>query len=1065
MSEPLLRFAVVRPPNRSRRRQTVRLEEPTLLTLEGDFDGIHRSARGFLRTGPAIRALSDVAFGEQLDELAIRLAEASNSGDDHNADSSVDEILGEMGLPPSQELVARSEWVDALRRINDTLVAASVAGYNPVGLTQLARVFRAARAVEAVAEAPQADARVFASMILELPPSASTASLRTSVDRLDPEQARLELARKTARRASELAERLDALEAAARQLACVRVRDVVPADGMLEVQDCEERVAPRIGGIIRSELDLVRARLVGVNDGADRECDADSTRLVLSPDALSRLRADLQPAFASLGGDPSTTPLRGLASGLRRHIETTQHQLAGLIGDASSAKASGGGGWLGGAHVTGVSPFESTEMAVVAAPENLHPMVEEAWPRIAWAALTGVDGIEPAGGIVYPGEIPVVGDLGPSFMEPVGEAELFEVRQQIVEYRRGELSHVENVLRTEFRERSHSRRVLTEEVFEEETEAEREEDRDLQSTDRSELSRETERVVQERTEREAGARVSADYGRVEVEAEARIRTERAVEDSARVASEIARETVEKAVKRVRERVARRRRQRMVEEAEERNVHRFDNSADGESNISGLYQWLDKVYKAEVWSIGRRTLYDVIVPEPAAMLLAAVEREKEAAPTPPDPLEVTVEELDRGAHGDATVAELVERYGVTERIPPIPQPRTVSVSFSNVADRSVSDNFFGADTAVEIPDGYRSVSARISLATRSDETEADRPRPPLVGITVAGYTATYRVDTIVTLLRAGLSTETIGDGTRLTLQGGAVELPELPLNLPADVVGGTLPVSVILDDYSAATITVTIECRPTEDLLHSWRLDAYRAIRGAYDQRLSEYRAEVASQRAYGLDGGPMLAVLGRNPGHNRRTIAAELQRVALTRMRNAPLGWNNIRLHPTPTDDQALPEPNTALLTRFSPEIRFLQQAFEWNNMTWIFYPYFYGRRSNWPNAVLWEGVDADFLAFLQAGAARVIVPARLGFEGAVAHYMRTREPWLGGEEPGLGDSNWVDYLEEIRAALGAGSAGTHHEDQDFDVVVPTTLVSLRPDDRLPRWERDEAGVWREVEA
>ena len=34
-----------------------------------------------------------------------------------------------------------------------------------------------------------------------------------------------------------------------------------------------------------------------------------------------------------------------------------------------------------------------------------------------------------------------------------------------------------------------------------------------------------------------------------------------------------------------------------------------------------------------------------------------------------------------------------------------------------------------------------------------------------------------------------------------------------------------------------------------------------------------------------------------------------------------------------------------------------------------------------------------------------------------------------------------------------------------YGVRVPTNLVKLRADDQLPRWERDDAGDWVEVES
>lgn len=37
------------------------------------------------------------------------------------------------------------------------------------------------------------------------------------------------------------------------------------------------------------------------------------------------------------------------------------------------------------------------------------------------------------------------------------------------------------------------------------------------------------------------------------------------------------------------------------------------------------------------------------------------------------------------------------------------------------------------------------------------------------------------------------------------------------------------------------------------------------------------------------------------------------------------------------------------------PYVRFFEQAFEWEHMTWLAYPYFRGRKSQWAERVAYE--------------------------------------------------------------------------------------------------------------
>ena len=119
-------------------------------------------------------------------------------------------------------------------------------------------------------------------------------------------------------------------------------------------------------------------------------------------------------------------------------------------------------------------------------------------------------------------------------------------------------------------------------------------------------------------------------------------------------------------------------------------------------------------------------------------------------------------------------------------------------------------------------------------------------------------------------------------------------------------------------------------------------------------------------------------------------------------------------------------------------------QAFEWENMTYVLHPYFFDRRPKWPTKMLFTDVDANLVEFLKSGAARVQVPVRPGFVAAVDHYMMTREPHCGKGMPPIGDDLYLPYLDEARAAFGVTLGGTHHDELDFDVAIPTTLVVAR---------------------
>lgn len=68
--------------------------------------------------------------------------------------------------------------------------------------------------------------------------------------------------------------------------------------------------------------------------------------------------------------------------------------------------------------------------------------------------------------------------------------------------------------------------------------------------------------------------------------------------------------------------------------------------------------------------------------------------------------------------------------------------------------------------------------------------------------------------------------------------------------------------------------------------------------------------------------------------------------------------------------------------------VRFFEQAFEWEEMTWVTYPYFWGRKSEWAERMGFDDPDPLFEEFLKAGWVRAVAPARENFEGAIDQYV-----------------------------------------------------------------------------
>src|SRR5207244_4199643 len=84
------------------------------------------------------------------------------------------------------------------------------------------------------------------------------------------------------------------------------------------------------------------------------------------------------------------------------------------------------------------------------------------------------------------------------------------------------------------------------------------------------------------------------------------------------------------------------------------------------------------------------------------------------------------------------------------------------------------------------------------------------------------------------------------------------------------------------------------------------------------------------------------------------------------------------------------------------------------------FYPYSWGRKENWIETFPLTDIDPQFIDFLRAGAARVVVPVHTSYNEAILHFMATNEIWNGGTPPVLNDPLYVSIIDELKSDAGA---------------------------------------------
>lgn len=622
---------------------------------------------------------------------------------------------------------------------------------------------------------------------------------------------------------------------------------------------------------------------------------------------------------------------------------------------------------------------------------------------------SGLGGFIPWGGPSIPKSI---GDV-----KPAGIADLLMVRQHLIGYERADVAHIENVLRGEKKEREHTTRRETEELTFRETEISTSEERELETTDRFEMTRESNETIKEDASLKAGLTVSGKYGpTVEFTASAEGSMSRSKEEATKSASSFSQDVTQRSANKITERVLERTSLRITNEVTEKNVHSLDN-VDGPGHISGVYQWVNKVYRAQMFNYGLRTLFDFMVPEPAAFLIKAMQRSHDSVLEleKPEPFNATPAQIDESNYG-----YWVNAYGATDVVPPPEMYRTKSADFkANDEDPPTMLNHSGQ---IAIDEGYEA-------------------RWAYVGTLVFYWSEDFALFFVV------------GDNFRQVTLSPAKSYPTVhTLNMANEK--SSVAFALITNRVANVGFTIEIKCQRTDAALNKWRAETHAKLTNAYRARLSEYEEKLA---AIEMQAG--VAIRGANPALNLERMKDELKKDCISILTDQHFDlFNAIGKAPS----NGLPQINVSEAAIEGSYVRFFEQAFEWEHLTWVTYPYFWGRKSEWEDRIAFDDPDPLFTQFLKAGYCRVTVPARPGFEGAIDHFMNYGQLWEGGPLPPISSPLYLPIADELAERLDRPGAEIP-QGEPWTVRIPTSLVHLRPDDKLPKWEQTPEGEWVEI--
>jgi hypothetical protein len=677
------------------------------------------------------------------------------------------------------------------------------------------------------------------------------------------------------------------------------------------------------------------------------------------------------------------------------------------------------------------------------------------------------------------------GDPKVELVREAKKADLYVVRREWAGYVPGEIANIRNVMAGEhFRQRDFTTTEV-ETTTTGEVEISRTTETEEESKVESELSQEVNSQIGVTINGYADTSAEFTYAMVSASVSAGVDAGFSMQRSEKQARKIAKEAVSRAVSRVDSRTRETRVRRELMRTEQGYTYGLDNT-DGE-NLHGVYRWVDRIDTYQTFRFPDRLLLEFQIPDPAEFYRW---RTQHAADTtgekPPDwdeefkPERISIDKPDE-------LMALAKTYRATNLPPPPDKEISVARTVNVEAGRDWEPSSW-EKTVPNPPTATKELTIPITPGYEATEISYSGIGYPVLGAwldTTKDWSAPGKGKWGY---RSGFATVSIGKATRTTWEGGryndastpalvnvdevvlvpadgsaqeevqygraVLEFPEPSSQVPspssqvtiAPAARDEIKVAVTSTGLSQCSVTMLAKCTLTKEAEQAWRLTVYDTLYNAWASWKRDYDSSLARDIF-----GSVSADAGSTQ-RNELTIREELKREVISWLLGPdyPFGGRPGRRTQTEQEkkDDYFPDVDFDQARTDAPVIQFLEQAFEWNNMSWIFYPYYWAARKNWPDRTQLVANDPEFERFLRSGSARVIVPARPGFDDAVKNWLEKGVPFLSGRLPTPDEDLYIRIDTEIRELTSPWEGG--YAGEDWQSQVSTTMLYLEETGDLP---------------
>lgn len=614
----------------------------------------------------------------------------------------------------------------------------------------------------------------------------------------------------------------------------------------------------------------------------------------------------------------------------------------------------------------------------------------------------------------------------------LGVQDFRRVEQTLCCYVPGEVSHIENVMAREFKEKSSRNLLRTEETTELSSESTIENTNDTTTAERNEVSSEIAKILQKDRAFDVSGSVTVSkdskiFGSISSNVSTGYSSSNSSSQSNTEAKNYAKEVTERAVERIEQKISEKRTYKILKEYEEIYKHGYDNRL-GTAHVTGVYRWVDKIYKNDLVNYGKRMVLEVEVPHPALLYKKALKWSKKSQAdqlsllTPPP----TLADFGIESASDVTTqnaSKVAAAYGITIQ-PYNEETEYVSV---DIPTTTVENKTYSQSQSLDniiIPDGF--VAEEL---TCSGSVNYQTP-----GKAKAYIQFSFSGHKVLEKDLQGHSTKTFSHSITLTPK-----------------IAGSISVVVTYRNLNSFNASVNVKCVSDPSLLEEWKEETFLSLESAYQRKYNEYSEALKLQQVEeSANQSQEDSENYSNEAANRLIEERELKRSCIE-MLSRPFGYTMGQCFYQCEDcgngnceedieSIEIPQINqTVELGEFAKYVKFFETAFEWEIISYTLYPYYYNNPCLWYELLQTKSDDPVFEAFLQSGMAKVLVPVRPQFEKAVLWFLGTGD--INTEcnmVPETDDDQNLSLVQELQSQDEVTVDGT------WETRVPSTLTIIQ---------------------